>query len=147
MASTINAQTTPFAAVVTTADDTGNLAFQTANVTALTINSSQVVSLANALPVTSGGTGATSASGARTNLGVVIGTDVLAPNGSAASLTSFPTLNQNTTGSAGSVSSGSWAITISGTKIYFAYGGVNKASLDSSGNFIVTGDVTAAGTP
>lgn len=64
MASTINAQTTPFAAVVTTADDTGNLALQTANVTALTINSSQVVSLANPLPVSSGGTGATSNSAA-----------------------------------------------------------------------------------
>lgn len=37
---------------------------------------------------------------ARTNLGLVIGTNVLAPNGSAASLTSFPTLNQSTTGSA-----------------------------------------------
>jgi hypothetical protein len=60
MPSTINAQTTPFAAVVTTADNTGNLALQTANVTALTINSSQVVSLANPLPVASGGTGSTS---------------------------------------------------------------------------------------
>jgi hypothetical protein len=57
---TINAQTTPFVAVVTTADTTGNLALQTANVTALTINSSQVVSLANPLPVSSGGTGSTS---------------------------------------------------------------------------------------
>lgn len=40
----------------------------------------------------------------RTSLGLVIGTDVLAPNGSAASLTSFPTLNQNTTGTAANVS-------------------------------------------
>jgi hypothetical protein len=59
----------------------------------------------------------------------------------------FPTLNQNTTGNAGGVSSGSWAISISGTKIYFAYGGVNKASLDSSGNFIAFGNVTANGSP
>ena len=60
MASTINAQTTPFAAVVTTADNTGNLAFQTANVTALTIGTDQVVTLAQPLPASSGGTGTTS---------------------------------------------------------------------------------------
>jgi len=60
MASTINAQTTPFAAVVTTADGTGNLAFQTANVTALTIGTDQVVTLAQPLPASSGGTGTTS---------------------------------------------------------------------------------------
>lgn len=55
------------------------------------------------LAVADGGTGASTAAGARTNLGLVIGTDVLAPNGSAASLTSFPTLNQNTTGTAANV--------------------------------------------
>lgn len=47
MPSTINAQTTPFAAVITTADNTGNLALQTANVTALSIDSSQNVTFAN----------------------------------------------------------------------------------------------------
>jgi len=55
------------------------------------------------LAVADGGTGSSTTSGARTNLGLVIGTDVLAPNGSAASLTSFPTFNQNTTGTASNV--------------------------------------------
>jgi len=49
-----------------------------------------------------GSTGLNAATG-RTSLGLVIGTDVLAPNGSAANLTSFPTFNQNTTGTASNI--------------------------------------------
>jgi hypothetical protein len=161
--STISSGTTLTTALVQTGDTTGDLVIKTgsSNTTAMTISGTDqsvvingsltanvnVTTLTGVVKITNGGTNATSASAARTNLGLAIGTDVLAPNGSAASLTSFPTLNQNTTGSAGSVSSGSWTITISGTKILFAYGGVNKGSLDSSGNFIVTGNVTAYGTP
>lgn len=60
----------------------------------------------------------------------------------------FITGSGNTTGSSGSIDvSGGWSVTPSGTKLYFAYNGVNKGSLDSSGNFIVVGNVTAYGTP
>jgi len=52
MASTINAQTTPFAAIVQTADGTGNLALQTVNVTAVTIDTSQNATFANVVTAT-----------------------------------------------------------------------------------------------
>ena len=53
------------------------------------------------LEVGKGGTGASSAGAARTALGLVVGTDVLAPNGSAANLTNLPA-----SGSADFVASG-----------------------------------------
>ena len=106
MAVTINADNgavSGSAGLKYSSDSTGVLALQTNGTTAVSISTGQVVTLTNALPVASGGTNATSASAARTSLGLVIGTDVLAPTGSAASLTSFPTFNQSTTGSAATV--------------------------------------------
>ncbi len=59
----------------------------------------------------------------------------------------FPTLNQNTTGTADNAkaitNAGGWSITPSGTKLYFSYNSVNVGSLDSSGNLLVLGNVTA----
>jgi hypothetical protein len=53
-----------------------------------------------------------------------------------------------TTATATTVALGSgWTATVSGGKLIFQVSGVTKASLDSSGNFIVTGNVTAYGTP
>lgn len=39
-----------------------------------------------------------------------------------------------------------WTVTASGTNLTFAYNGSDKMRLDSSGNIIVTGNVTAYGT-
>ena len=44
------------------------------------------------------------------------------------------------------LSSAGWSVRETGTKLYFAYNGVNKMSLDTGGNLVVTGDVTAFGT-
>jgi hypothetical protein len=62
--------------------------------------------------------------------------------GTAASLTAgIASVARNIT------NSGGWSVTPSGTKLFFNYNGTNVGSLDSSGNFIVIGNVTAYGTP
>lgn len=58
-----------------------------------------------------------------------------------------PAVVSSGTAQAPTVQFSTWTITESGGKLYFAVSGVNKGSLDSSGNLIVTGNVTAYGTP
>jgi hypothetical protein len=54
----------------------------------------------------------------------------------------------NTAGNAvGIANTGGWAVTPSGTKLYFSYNGTNVASMDSSGNFKSLLTVAAGTTP
>ena len=104
--------------------------------TGVTFPNGVTMSDGTSAPVTvaQGGTGANTASAARTSLGVAIGTDVLAPNGSGANLTSL---------NASSVSSGTLAVARGGT-------GTASPSLVGGTNITISGTwpnqtVTAAG--
>ena len=81
--STISAGTTTNSALVQTGDTTGQLVFQTnGTTTAMTISTGQVVTLAQPLPVASGGTGASTASGSFNAISPITTTgDLIVGNG------------------------------------------------------------------
>jgi hypothetical protein len=101
-----------------------------------------VADITGTLPVANGGTGVATLTGLIKGNGTsamtaaTVGTDYLAPNGSAANLTNFPTLNQNTTGNAANVTgivavanggTGTTNGSITGTTaLSFAAGGSNQ---------------------
>jgi hypothetical protein len=95
MASTINAAV---GGIINTADASGALNIQTSGVTAISISSGQAVTLASALPVGSGGTGATTITGVLKGNGTsaftaaTAGTDYVAP-GTATTFTATQTFN------------------------------------------------------
>jgi hypothetical protein len=111
----------------------------------LAVGTLAVVSLVNTIPVANGGTGATTAANARTNLGVAIGTDVPSPTGTGAS--GSWNINATTATSATQITNaGGWNVTPTGTDLIFSYNGTNVGKLSSTGNFTVIGNVTAYGT-
>jgi hypothetical protein len=108
------------------------------------------------LPVANGGTGVTSSTGTGSVVlsssptlvtpalgtpSALVGTNI---TGTASGLSIGG--NAATATTAGSITATNWTVSESGGVLYFAYGGTNKAKLDSSGNFTVVGNVTAFGT-
>lgn len=107
--STISASTTSSTAYKVTADTTGALVLQTGATptTAVTISSAQVVTLTNALPVASGGSGVTTSTGSGA---VVLGTSPTI---------SSPTINGTPVMDASIITRGTAVASTSGTSISF----------------------------
>jgi hypothetical protein len=117
------------------------------NTTGTSSNVTGTVAIAN------GGTGQTTQQAALTALsGTQTSGQYLRSNGtntllSAIQAADVPTLNQNTTGSAGSLASTDFTIVQSGTKLLFKYGATTIASMDSTGIITSATNIIANGTP
>jgi hypothetical protein len=118
----------------------------------------------NVLPLNTGTTGNYSVNGnlnvtGTTTLTGALGGTTAAFSGAVSSVTAAPGTNTTQLASTAFVqaglaagaeritNAGGWSVTPTGTKLFFNYNGTNVGSLDSSGNFIVIGNVTAFGTP
>lgn len=104
------------------------------------------------IPLTYGGTGSTSALSARANLGLAIGTDVPAVDGTGASGTwginiSGTSSSAVSAGSALYLSTANWTVIESGGKLLFKYGSTTVASMSSTGLITSASNIVANGTP
>ena len=118
MSSTISAGTTSGTAIAISGDTSGQLVLQTnGSTTAVTISTGQVVTLAQPLPVASGGSGVTTSTGTGAN---VLGTSpTLATPVLSGSVTGTYTLAGTPTMGASLITSGTTVASTSGTSIDF----------------------------
>jgi hypothetical protein len=121
--------------------------------TGVTFPNGVTMSDGTSAPVTvaQGGTGANTASGARTALGVAIGTDVLAPNGSGANLTSLNatsisagTLSNDRLGTVSVAKGGTGATTLTANNVLLGNGtsALQAVAPGTSGNILTSNGTT-----
>jgi len=105
------------------------------------VNATSYLTTTGTVPVSSGGTGVTTLTGLAYGNGTSAFTAATAAQ-TVAVIGSTPVQSANNISN-----TGGWNVTPSGTKLYFNYNGTNVASLDSSGNLITLGAISAGGTP
>jgi hypothetical protein len=114
-------------------------------------NHMATLTLGAALPVASGGTGATSITAGA--LVKAAGTGAFTPAtaaeivGQIGSTAVTNATNATNSTNATNLVTSNFSVVQSGSKLYFKYGATNIASIDSSGNLIMLLNVTAYGTP
>ena len=96
------------------------------------------------VPISKGGTNASTASAARTNLGLAIGTDVPSPTGTGASGTWNIDVTGNAAGSAGSLATTNFSIIESGGNLLIKYGATTIVTISSAGAIVAGGSVSGS---
>jgi len=138
--------TAPTATIGTNSTQLATTAF--VNNTTTNINAS---SISGTIAVSKGGTGATTLTGLIKGTGTsaftvaTAGTDYLLPTGSAASLTSFPTFNQNTTGNA-TTATIAGNITATSNSTLSSLSSLNTVGTITSGSISLTTNIKTSGT-
>jgi hypothetical protein len=118
----------------------GNKVLLVSNGTDIVNATSYALTVSGALPVASGGTGVTTLTGLAYGNGTSAFTAATAAQ-TVAVISTTPVTN------ASNVTTTNFTITESGGKLIFKYGATTIASMDSSGNLITLGAVSAGGTP
>lgn len=140
--STISAGTAPGTALVTSGDTTGQLVLQTnGTTTAVTIGTNQVVSLAQPLPVASGGTGSTTGVNLATG---VTGTLPIANGGTGTTSTTFVNLASNVTGTLPVANGGTGATSLTANNVLLGNGtsALQTVAPGTTGNVLTSNGTT-----
>jgi hypothetical protein len=100
--------------------------------------------LSTPVPISKGGTNASTASAARTSLGLAIGTDVPSPTGTGASGNWPINITGNSVGSAGSLVTANFSIVESGGNLLVKYGATTIVTITSAGAIVAGGSVSGS---